>query len=140
MEIQPQEKLELKRTEEQDLRLFFLIGRKLSLIPEERIIVILAFKLEDAFVRAKTTYPGFGLTYNGQNILMKELLEKLQTEGNVSPPTAQKVWEEPLPPEKLKFEEFRNCLLLVADEYTMEKDKETLKEIIERLNGPKKKT
>jgi len=139
METQPQEKLELKRTEEQDLRLFFLIGRKLSSIPEERIIVILAFKLEDAFVRAKTTYPGFGLTYNGQNILMKELLEKLQTEGNVSPPTAQKVEEESLPPEVLSFERFRYGLILAAEEYASENDRETLKNIIKQLkNEPKK--
>ena len=140
MEDNPQEKLELKRTEEQDLRLFFIMGKKQLPIPEERIIVILAFQLEDAFLRAKTTYPGLGLTYNGQNILMKELLEKLQTEGSVSPPTAQRVEEEPLPPEKLRFEEFRNCLLLAADSYAKIKDREMLKDIIKRLNEPEKKT
>jgi len=135
MNIQSQEKLELKRTKEQDLRLFFMIGRKLSPMPEEKIIAILSFQLEDAFIKAKTTYLGFNLIYNGQNILMRELLEKLQVEGSVSPPTSreERVEEEPLSPERINFEQFKNCLLLAVDEFTKPEDKETLKNIIKEL-------
>jgi hypothetical protein len=132
---QPTEKFEIKRTEEQDLKIFFMMGRKLS---EERIIATIAYKLEDAFIKAKKDYPGFSLIYNGQNVTVRELLEKLQLEESISPPVDNRVEEEPLPPEKIKFEQFRQGLMLVVDEYTKGKDKEELKKIIGRLKASKK--
>ena len=143
METDIEKKLELPRTEEQDLRMFFIIGKRVVPPPiEERVIAPLGYKLEEALGKAKIKYPGFNLFYNGQNMTVRELLEQLRTNGSISPSTEQGEAreEEPLPPEKLRFEQFRNCLLLVVNEYVPEKDRDTLKDIIKQLkNEPKGK-
>lgn len=141
MEGQIEQKLELTRQEAQDLRIFFMIGKKVVPILEERVMFSLAFKLEEAFEKIKLESPGYLLLYTGQNMTVKELLEGLQFNKVVSPPTnkEESIREEPLPPEQLNFEQFRNCLLLVAEEYVKPEDQERLKEIIKELKYKEKK-
>jgi len=145
-EIKP--KLELTREEHQELRIYFFIGRKniieLSVFPmppqkEEKIIFALAYKLEEAFEKAKLKEQGFALTFNGQSMTVRELLSQLQINEVVSPPTSEEPAkiEEPIPPAQLNFEEFRAGLLFTANEdeivYKNPEDRETLKRIIETL-------
>jgi len=148
--IQP--KLELTREEHQELRIYFFIGRKqvieigMGIFPipkptqvEERVIFALAYKLEEAFEKAKLKEPGFALTFNGQSMTVRELLSQLQIDGVVSPPTGKEPprVEEPIPPAQLNFQQFKAGLLFAANEekiiYQNPEDRETLKRIIETL-------
>ena len=137
----PIEKMELTRKQDQELKIFFMIGRRPLPVPEERIVAILAYILEDALEKAKHDYPGFGLFYNGQSMTVKELLEKIHSQGTViSPPTHSSVSKElrieekkSEPPEKIGFDQFKNGLMLVVDDYLQGEDKETLKRIISGL-------
>ena len=129
-----------KEEESQELRIFFMIGRKLLPKPEEKVVAILAYQLEDAFENAKKDNLGFGLLYNGQNMTIRELLAKLQTDSVVSPPVHQeeKRMEKPHSPERISFEQFRTGLMLVIDKFiTDPKDQKELKRIIGRLRYSK---
>ena len=132
------EKLKLTREESQELRIFFMIGKRplRNMIVEEKVVAILAYQLEDAFSKAKKENPGFGLLYHGQNTTVRELLSQLQTDSVVSLPTHSEEGrvEKPDPPEKISLEQFRTGLMLVADEYVTDpNDQKELKRIISEL-------
>lgn len=129
----PTEKLDLKREETKDLRIYFFIARTPEIkVEQEKCVAVLAYDLENALIRASQEAKGLGIVFHGQSSTVKELIEKIYLEGVISPPTTEVI--EPVIKEKLSLEQFKSGLLMILEEYVKdEKEKVELKTIIEKL-------
>jgi hypothetical protein len=136
------EKLELSRTQPQDLRIYFMIARPIKLeIANEKVIAILAYDIDSAVNKAKTMAQGLEIIYYGQTLPVKELIDKIYLDSVIIPPPALEApktiqSEEAKPPDvkRLNREQFKWGLLLVLNEFVkVAEDKQKLKEIIEKI-------
>jgi hypothetical protein len=160
-EIKPN--IMLTRKEDQELRIYFFIGKRnvfdvnMPMSPaqaDQTIIYVWEFKLEDAFEKAKIeAQPGnYNLTFTGQKPTVREFLHKLELESvalqivsEPKPPQEIKIAKEEIPPaplpamtpRQMSFEQFRAGLLFFANEsgviYQQEDDREVLQKIISGL-------
>lgn len=128
-------KLNIKREEPQDLRIFFFIARTPEIkIEQEKCIAILSYDLETALVRASQESKGWGLVFHGQSTTIRELMERIYLDGIVSPPTTNLEAVEQISKEKLSLEQFKAGLAYAAEELVKnEEEKAKLKEMIKKL-------
>ena len=131
---QPTKKLDLKRDEVLDLRIYFMVARKEDIkVSNEKVVASLAYNLEGALERAKEESKGLNLAYHGQNIPVKELIDKIYLGDNITPPPDGEEKIEPVNVEKLSKEQFLAGLSMALEEFAEEKDKEVLREIIKKI-------
>lgn len=122
---EPNKKMVLNRVQDQELKLFFFIGKPTSPLAGEIVAPILGYILEDAFILAKRDYPGYLLHYTSQNMPVKDILGMVHQE--LSPPSTLTTTS------KKTFEQFRSELILVSEKFVDGQDQETLKRIIKGL-------
>ena len=131
---QPKEKLNLKRDEVLDLRIYFMVARKEDIkVSNEKVVASLAYNLEGALERAKEEAKGLNLAYHGQNIPVKELIDKIYLDGQITPQSDGEEKIELVNLEKLSKEQFLAGLSMILEEFVGEEDKEVLKDIIKRI-------
>ena len=131
---QPNKKLNLKVDEVLELKVWFMIARQPKIeIQNEKVIAVLAYRLEDALAKAKEEAKELTLVFHGQAIPVRELIEKIYLEGVVSPPPVEPSTIKEVPKEKMSQETFKASLLLVLNEFCPPEDKENLKKIIEKI-------
>lgn len=117
-----------------DLKLFFFIVRPIQMeIDKEGIVSVLAFDLESAIPHAKEKKPlGYQLKFVG-NQPVKGLIDAVEKKSIVGQPQ-QEITKAPQEVAKINLTQFKNNLLLVADDFVKNKeDKIILKRIIKGL-------
>lgn len=132
-EIKEELKLPVVDKQDRDLRLYFLVYRPIQLsVPNEGMAAILSYDLDKAIERAKQIVPlNYFMVCLGYKTV-KELLEVIQIEGSLIIKSGEK---QELPSiEKISIEQFRNGLMLVANEYCEPKDREILLDILKRVS------
>ncbi len=124
-----EKKFSLGRKEEQPLKLYFFICRPVKInIKNEAVLAIIGYKLEDAILQAQKDSKGGMFTYTGQNVIVKDLVDKISLEAETL--TEKK---------KVGKEQFKAGLLLALNESQelgmkiSKKDKVFLKEVISKL-------
>lgn len=137
MDTPQPEKLVLTREQSSDLRIYFMIARPLNIqIANEKVIAILAYDIDSAITKAKTEAQDLNVVYYGQNLPVKELINKIYLDNVIIPPPEEtiKVIQPKEDIKKLNKEQFKVGLLLVANEYVkVAGDRKILKEIIEKI-------
>lgn len=127
-------KFKLEKKTKEELKIYFMIARPQSIkIPNEAVLGILAYNLEDALLKAQGLIPEFNIVFHGQIATVKELLNKIYLEQNVIVPPKKKLIEIKPEPEKLSREQFKAGLMLALEEFTKGRNKKELKKIIEKL-------
>ena len=124
----------LPLTKSADLKIYFFIARFPAIeIPKEGVISVLGYNLESAIPRAKEKMleKNYQLKYVGGQPV-KELLESIESISKPKPaPELKKSLAEI---KKMNLEQFKNSILLVADEFVKKgADKIILKSIIKNL-------
>ncbi len=150
----------LERQENQELRIYFFIGSKPVVFPpvkqdgpNNRVVYVIGFKLEEAFKTAQIKGLGFSLVFTGQSPTVREFLREMELESLVYEALKNKkplqTTEKPIQiqtkievtPAQMNFENFRSGLLLFANEkgviYKNPEDQEILKRIISGLSYAK---
>ena len=131
---QPKDKLELKREQSQDLRIYFMIARQPEIkIENEKVIAVIAYTLEDSLIKAREEAKTLNIIFHGQSMTVSSLIEKLYLDNIVSPQPDGEEKIEPVNLEKLSKEQFLAGLSMVLEEFTEEKDKEVLRDIIKKI-------
>ena len=132
-------------TDKTQPKAYFFISRPVEIqIANEGISCIIAESVEDATLHAvKVIPPGFKLKFVAARTrqemydVFKDCFEKAGAQSKkkekVAEPIAQLPTVAPTDPITLKKDEFRNSILLAADDFIKnKKDRETLKEIIKK--------
>ena len=130
---QPDKKLNLKIDEVLELKIYFMIARQQDIkIPNEKVVASLAYNLEGALEKAREEAKGLNLAYHGQNIPVKDLIEKIYLEGVISPITTEPSSEITKP--DMTKQQFLFNLLLVADTFVADKEeKDELKRLLSKI-------
>ncbi len=133
-------KLTLKREEEQELKVYFFIARQDKIeVQNEMVQATLAYRLEDALLRAKQEAKEWQVVYHGQNVPVRELIEKIYIEKSIAPPITDEKLPEIPQKEMTKQNFIWNCLLL-ADKFIEDPQKrEQLKELLKEIKIDEKK-
>ena len=137
-------KLELKKETSLDLLVYFFISHRPEIIlKDEKCIVIMAYDLETAMIRAgietqKTGTENLEIFYTGQKVNISDLISKLHLEGIVVPQSTEEKLPE-IPKEEMTKQQFIYNILLAADRF-LEKDKaEQLKALLKYVKDKKEK-
>ena len=137
---QPNPKLNLKRDEVLDLRIYFMVARKEDIkVSNEKVVACLAYNLEEALIKAKEEAGPLNIIFHGQSMPVSVLIEKLYLDNIISPQPEGKEIIEPINLEQLSKEQFLAGLSMALEEFAEEKDKEVLREIIKRIKVGKDK-
>jgi hypothetical protein len=125
-------KLSLEREAKEKLKLFLMFVKKDPTTPiGQDIGAVIAYCVDEAVAKAMQDNPGNNVFYNGNFLVIEELLKKVQLEGmafSVAPIEVE------LPqPKPMSKETFIASLKLVADDFLKGKDAEDLKKIIEKV-------
>jgi len=137
METETTIKLPIVDQQERELRLYFMVSRPIQLsIPNEGIAAILSYDLDEAAKKVRKIIPiNYFVSYLGYKTV-NDLLKDIQLEGTVVvEPEGNK---EVLAKEKISAEQFRNGLMLVANDYCSEEDKNIIISILEKVEFVKK--
>jgi len=137
-EIKTEVKYPIEKDFTEKLKLFFMCVRSLPQNPlqVEKFIGVVAYRQEDAFVRARNDYgdPGLIVISHSDYVLIEDLFRGINTGEIKAPATATEMNILLRASKELSFESFKNCLLLSAVEYVKDpKDKIQLKNIIKKI-------
>ena len=135
---QPQTtKLKLEKEQPEPLKIYFMIVRQSKIdVPNEAVLAVLSYTLEDALRKARQQAQKFNVIYHGQNIEVNEMLKKLQLEGLIAPPVKG---VKTAKPKSTKQQFLWNLQMIMEDYVKSKKDKETLKKIISKVGKTKTK-
>ena len=123
----------LSLTKLTDLKLFFFIVRQVQIeTPNEGVISVLAYNLENAIPSAKAKTPkGYQLKFTG-NQPVKGILDAVESISKSVPGLKPEKSLQEI--KKISVEQFKNNILLVADDFIKkDKDKIILKRIVKNL-------
>lgn len=125
-------KLSLEREAKEKLKLFLMFLKKDNITPVgENIGAVIAYRIDEAVSKALQDNPGNNVFYNGNFLVIEELMKKVQLEGMtfaIAPMEVELAESKPM-----SKEAFIASLRLVADDFLKGKDAEELKKIIEKI-------
>jgi len=132
-------KLELKKEASLDLLVYFFISHRPEItLKDEKCIVIMAYDLETAMIRAgietqKTGIENLKIFYTGQKVNISDLISKLHLEGIVAPQSTEEKLPE-IPKEEMTKQQFIYNILLAADQFIQDPEKrKQLKDLLKEI-------
>lgn len=138
LKIDPQNlQLEREIHRHEKLKIFLMFVKEENIPPtKEQIGALYAYLPEDAIGLAMRDYPGKNIFWQGQSICVEDLIKQLYTNNGKIEITSNGPLPMPTPaltPKKLSKEQFKAGLQMAIAEFVDQKDRQSLKEIIERI-------